>query len=416
MLPHKNITKLFYSYIRIFFISQHGPDIYFEIFILKKLIIKENVMSKKNVLKLVLDFCMIIVLVLMYNKSSVNLSFHEIGGLALIGVMLIHVLINGKWVTVVTKKLFDKTLPVKTKLGYILNVLLLISFLLIGISGIMISEVLFHISVDGGISWKTIHYTSAAVALILIGIHIGLHKQFICNHLGKLLHIPKLTGRIAGIALSIIIVAYGCFSFTTTSFANWLLMPFSSQQSGEGFRDGGRPNHGEGFDQSQMPGRPGGKDDSSSDSTAVPSGIPSDGTSSDSNDNGGPGTSDALPSAPEDGSTAPSGMPEAPSDSDSNGGFTKGMPSGDFPDSFEGGKGIPGGSGQSGGILNALKTIAQFFSIAYVFAAVTALLEMLILKLTKKNIPSSVDNTGAASKPPESVVETTEHTNENDTK
>lgn len=198
-------------------------------------------MNKKNLLKFILDLCMIIVLALMYNKMSISMSFHEIGGLALLGVMLIHILLNGKWVITITKKIFNKSLPAKVRLGYIINTLLLISFALIGISGIFISKVVFHISNNGTMQWKTIHYTSSAIALLLMGIHLGLHTQFISSMIKKLLPLPRKIGNSIAILFTIIIFSYGCYSMATSNFSSWLLMPLHTQQGG-GFEKGSRPD------------------------------------------------------------------------------------------------------------------------------------------------------------------------------
>lgn len=187
-------------------------------------------MNKKNLLKIILDICMVTVLALMYSKRVISMEFHEIGGLVLLGVFVIHILLNYKWVITITKKLFLKSIPVKTKVGYLLNLLLLISFILIGVSGIFISKVVFHLTGNGSFNWKTIHYTSSAVALILTGIHIGLHFQFINSMFKKMLPLPQKAWRFLGIILTIIIFSYGCYSITATDFAKWLSMPFTSQQ------------------------------------------------------------------------------------------------------------------------------------------------------------------------------------------
>lgn len=310
-------------------------------------------MNKKNVLKIILDFCMVIVLALMYSKRAVNMEFHEIGGLILLGVFLIHILINYKWVTAITKKMFSKSIPVKTKLGYILNILLLISFALVGISGIFISKVVFHISSNNTINWKTIHYSSAAFALLLIGIHIGFHYKFITSMLRKMLPIPHKAGTVIGILLSIIILAYGGYSLTTTSFTRWLIMPFSSQQIDSKGHNG------------MGPGGPGGTrpDNNSTQASQDISVNDSNNVSDNTADNSK--------------STATG------STSNNTSGITSSVTKTGAPDSANGMK-RPEGMEQSSGLGSALKTLIDYFSIAYVFAAITALIEILIKKTKKK--------------------------------
>ena len=65
-------------------------------------------MKKKNRIKLALDILMLILLLLMYNKNVLGMSFHEIGGIAVCGLFIIHKLLNGKWILVITGKLFSQ--------------------------------------------------------------------------------------------------------------------------------------------------------------------------------------------------------------------------------------------------------------------------------------------------------------------
>ena len=287
-------------------------------------------MKKKSLFKFVLDFGMILVLVLMYNKRSINMTFHELGGLILIGVMLIHVAMNYRWVIGITKKLFSRALPVKTRIGYAINALLLITFLLIGMSGIFISKTLFHLNVGGG-QWKTIHYTASAIALILIGIHLGLHRQFLGTILGKLLPVPQKMRQMLGIILSVVIIGFGCYSMVTTSFSRWMLLPFTAaQMEGGPNKEFGDNDHNSQINATQE----NGKDltQKNENKTDFPDGKvrPDHGTMKNE-----------------------SGFPREE---------------------------------QTSGLALVFLTIAQFFSITYVFAVFTALLDILMTKRKRKKL------------------------------
>lgn len=288
-------------------------------------------MNKKNLFKLLLDISMVIVLVLMYSKRAINMSFHEIGGLILLGVFLIHILINWKWVVTVTKKLFSKSVPFKTKFGYVLNIFLFISFALIGISGIFISKVVFHVSLNSGINWKIIHYTASACALVFIGIHMGLHYSFITGMFKKILPMPQKVRKALGIVLTILIFSFGCYSLVTTSFSKWLIMPFTTQQMDEG-HGGGKPSE-----------RP---ETSSESAQSVDS---SETTIEETTQSAG--TDQTIDSQ--------SYESEASANSTER---TK----------------MPEGMERSSTLVRALQTIANYFSSAYVFATITVILEMVI--------------------------------------
>lgn len=316
-------------------------------------------MNKKNLFKLVLDIGMVIVLALMYNKTAISMSFHEIGGLALLGIFLIHILINWKWVVTITKKLFNKSIKTKIRIGYFLNVLLLITFALIGISGIFISKVVFHISSNGGLSWKTIHYTASAIALILIGIHIGLHHQFIGSMLKKIIPVPQKVRMVLGALFTVIIVTYGCYSVVTSSFTTWLFMPFTMQQMSEDFAKGERPQRSETVEEFSQEERP----------------LMEDSEASESIDRDNDKREIPEGASPEDGGTPREGQ--------------KGFP--------EGGEGRPAGGenfpvggkeamGQTSGISNVLTILARYFSIMFVFAAITTLVSKLFIVGKRKKV------------------------------
>jgi hypothetical protein len=196
---------------------------------------------KKNIVKIVLDVIMAILLLLMYSKNAISMSFHEVGGLAVCGLFLIHKGLNWKWIVGVSKRLFDKSLPAKTRLGYIVDFLLLVAMTFIAVSGIMISKTLFISVARGGGFWKMGHYFSSAAAIILVGIHIGLHWSFIRNMFAKVLKLPRAVAKPLAIICLAAVLTYGGYNTITSNFIRWLTSPFTTsaiaaggmQQKGE---------------------------------------------------------------------------------------------------------------------------------------------------------------------------------------
>ena len=186
--------------------------------------------NAKRALKLALDAVMLVLLVLMYKKQVVSLSFHEIGGLALIGLFVIHHLVNGRWIKAVTAKLFSKGTPALVRARYIVDVLLLVAFLTVGITGILINKTLFEVHVAGNA--KALHYFSAAISVILTGVHLGLHAEYI---FGKIFR--KGANKIAKVALGIVLstlIAFGGYSLATTQFVSFLAAPLRTAQFAHG--------------------------------------------------------------------------------------------------------------------------------------------------------------------------------------
>jgi Domain of unknown function (DUF4405) len=145
---------------------------------------------KKNLFKFSLDIGMAIAFLLLFNPEVTGLAFHEIASLVFGLAMLIHVLLNWKWVMSVSKKVFSKNIQGKMRLSYVLNISLLLDMFLILMSGLFISKVLLpDFRYFPNINWLPIHIVSSFIGLVLVGIHIGLHWNWI-KQMGK--RFPKL--------------------------------------------------------------------------------------------------------------------------------------------------------------------------------------------------------------------------------
>jgi len=184
-------------------------------------------MSKKNLLKIILDVVMTLILVLLYNSHVFTMGFHEIAGLVIAGLFIIHCLINKKWITSITSRFFNKTLSIRVRISYVINILLLITFVFVILSGIKTSQILFPALAEAkGSIWRGIHHFSGAVALILVGVHVGLHWNFIMNMWKKAIKIPTKAAKPLCYIMLAGIVSFGSYSIVTSSFTSWLTEPF----------------------------------------------------------------------------------------------------------------------------------------------------------------------------------------------
>ena len=136
----------------------------------------------KNKIKLALDIVMAILFVTFFNKNLISFKFHIVSGLVFGLFILIHLILNRKWIVTMTKRLFDKKIKIKTKFSYVLSVLLLISIGYIIISGVMIMKAPNY---DRVMFWKMVHFGASYLSLALIGIHIGLYWNRVMNMLNN---------------------------------------------------------------------------------------------------------------------------------------------------------------------------------------------------------------------------------------
>lgn len=180
--------------------------------------------------KIGLDIVMALVLVLLYNSHVLLLTFHEVAGLAILGVFLIHILLNRKWVVNVGKKLFSPSTPARTKFSYWMTILLVISFILIVISGLMISKVLLKEWFEAaGIErnkdfWRDMHEFCSAISIILVGIHLGLYWDMVKGFFKKRTNYGAIASRVFTVILAAMLV-WGVICIPTAGVTEWLLAP-----------------------------------------------------------------------------------------------------------------------------------------------------------------------------------------------
>ena len=149
-------------------------------------------MKKINYIKFLIDIIMALIFTLLFNKNVLGMSFHEIAGLAIGAVFLVHCGLNWRWIKGITLKFFTKSMTIKTRILYVLDIILLINIAVIIISGVFISKVVFvnlgliHIQ-----SFKTIHIFAAYLSLMIIGIHLGLHWKWVIMIFKKIFKIQQ---------------------------------------------------------------------------------------------------------------------------------------------------------------------------------------------------------------------------------
>ncbi len=179
---------------------------------------------KKLTWRIPLDILLVFLFTTVFSKNVISLTYHEVIGLALFALILVHVFfLNSAWVKGVAAKLFQRKMPNKTRLIACVDLLLGFSFLLIIISGVLISKKLFGFGLKA--PWIVIHFFCTALMIILIGVHLGLHWEYLKSGIGKRLTWLRLPQK-AAFVLSALICVFGIYSLFTSSLGNWLSRPF----------------------------------------------------------------------------------------------------------------------------------------------------------------------------------------------
>ena len=121
-------------------------------------------------------------LFLMDEWSFLGMKFHEIAGLTICLFFILHKALSWKFIKETTCRLFGKATG-KARINYILDVLLLIGFTLIIISGMAIAKTIdfswVGFDMQNRMIWRSMHTSVSMIVLMIVGIHIGLHWQWV---------------------------------------------------------------------------------------------------------------------------------------------------------------------------------------------------------------------------------------------
>ncbi len=121
-----------------------------------------------------------------------GIAIHEWLSTAAAGTLALHVALHWDWVAGVTRTFF-RNLFHTSRLHYVLDVLLFVTFTVVMTSGLVISRVVmpaFGLQMDASRSWTAIHNISANLSLFLIALHFALHWSWVKNTFHRLLIAP----------------------------------------------------------------------------------------------------------------------------------------------------------------------------------------------------------------------------------
>lgn len=194
---------------------------------------------KTHKIKIGLDVVMLLLLPLLFSPRLSGPIFHKKGGFILMVLLVLHMLLNRKWIAAVTRKLFSPGLSGRVRFTWVISLLMLISYAMVLLSGL---NLVGKLNFSFFLSWRTTHLFFSAVALVLTGIHFGLHFNSIKAVFRNKIKMPGGFARSLTAVLAAAVLIFGVYSMASTNFLHWLAMPFSSSQLYNG-QNGGTGRH-----------------------------------------------------------------------------------------------------------------------------------------------------------------------------
>lgn len=165
-----------------------------------------------KIVRNIINIDMPIMMITLMAYQLIGKAYHEYAGTALFIIFIIHNILNIKWYS----KLFKGNYTPYRILSTIINILLLITMILLMISGIIMSEYTFSfLNINSGMAIsRLIHLSASHLGFILVSIHMGMH-------LG--IFLPKNTRPIIKL-IFILIAIYGAYSLYSRKILSYVFL------------------------------------------------------------------------------------------------------------------------------------------------------------------------------------------------
>lgn len=137
----------------------------------------------RNQIKLYSDILLFVAFILTNIPQTTGIPFHEWISVFFIVPLMVHILLDWKWVVSVTKRVFKK-LPGEVRFNHIWDVLIFIMMVLALSTGFLISEAaLPAIGINAAIDpfWSMMHDLTANLTMVFIGVHLAMHWGWVAN-------------------------------------------------------------------------------------------------------------------------------------------------------------------------------------------------------------------------------------------
>ena len=166
-------------------------------------------------IKILTDFLMLTAILILMPYALIGEEVHEILGIAMFGLLLIHQIKNLAWY----KNLLKGKYNLDRKFSAAINFSILFLILLQIVSGIIISKNLFAFDFEFEPDYfRLIHLAISYWLFIFIAIHFGLHLKILQTQLK--IKLPRLPTTIFSVLISI----YGIYALINRNFLEYMFL------------------------------------------------------------------------------------------------------------------------------------------------------------------------------------------------
>lgn len=162
--------------------------------------------------KIIVDILLLILMLIEYSRTQIPAEIHEIIGICLIILVIIHLILNRKYLKAIPKGKYD----FKRSLMLIVNLSFFVVFFMTVIFGALSSQYTLSFMNIGNMTTIYLHKILGYLSLIFLAIHLGINLTKPINKLEK-----KLGNKIY--IIYIIIIIFGIYSAVHLDFWNHLI-------------------------------------------------------------------------------------------------------------------------------------------------------------------------------------------------
>ena len=180
---------------------------------------------KRNLkIKVVIDVCMTVLLLLLMAFQITGQQFHEWFGAGMLVLFLVHNILNYRWY----KNLLKGRYNIIRILQTVINFEVLVSMLCLAYSGIVMSNYVFgFVSIKGGMALaRQMHMAASYWGFVLMSVHLGFHWGMVVDMVRKAAGERKIPKSVLWILrmTALAIAGYGAVCFYKANIVSYLFL------------------------------------------------------------------------------------------------------------------------------------------------------------------------------------------------
>lgn len=154
--------------------------------------------------------------------SLVGEVAHEVIGIAIFVLFVIHHILNRRWIASITKGKYSPLRIIQTILVFVILILMIGSM----VSGIILSDNIFKFVKVTGVSMlaRQVHMFCAYWGFMVMSVHLCIHWNMIVNMTKKIFKNSSIVRSWIARVMAIIFASYGGYAFYKREIGDYLLM------------------------------------------------------------------------------------------------------------------------------------------------------------------------------------------------